>query len=282
MHKCLKKNNVSKMIVAVLIAVLLTGTLSGCGKTVVKSTTETAKIDYLDGISENTIEVSSDGSIIEVSVEDFSDASVTDSDVKKYINDKITEFNQKEGADKVSLLEFSMNGSTAKCAVKYLDVSSYSKFDNTYFSLSLYNVASANDAAIEEAASVNDAAEKKAEAVANAAKKSGEVSESELAEAGYSAEDLKNGELASASDPVKATDLTQVKATFTDASGNENITSDKISADNNMMIITSVDSDISFIDGTVLYTNKHAEVLDSGKVHTDGSGKAVIIFKFQY
>ena len=75
---------------------------------------------------------------------------------------------------------------------------------------------------------------------------------------------------------------TDADATFTDAVSLDEIKVKDVSGASYMMLITDEASVYTINGGNILYYSKHAEQIDSSTVRTDGTGKTVIIYNFNY
>ena len=75
---------------------------------------------------------------------------------------------------------------------------------------------------------------------------------------------------------------TDAEATFTDASSLEDINAADITGASYMMLVTNEAYTYVVNGGNILYYDKHAELLDSTSVKTDGKGKSIIIYSFNY
>ena len=109
------------------------------------------------------------------------------------------------------------------------------------------------------------------------------LSDEELAEAGYTREDVESGALEQNIEGVASgTDAEPVVATFTDASSGAEIVSSDIDS-KYMMFITDQKTAVKFDDGNVLYYTGNASRGRTDKeVICNGEGKTVIVFEFNY
>ncbi len=271
-----------KKIMAVGMILMLVFSLVACKGKKVPVTTEDP--DYTSTVTENTLRFHADGSITEIAVEDFAEATASQAEIEGFVQSEVDSFNQTKGLTAVELLEFKMEGTVAKCALKFQDINVYNEFDHIDVTLSLFNREEADTLTRAEIASATEAAlaaSKAANSVDTAT-----VSDEELAEAGFSAEDVENGNLETEAqqqvDDLTSASATDAVATFTDAKGNTDIKSDDITDDSLMMVMTGAPFVLEFEDGACQYYNHHAVLNGNGSVTTDGQGNAIVVFSFNY
>ncbi len=249
--KRFRKNCISVLLMLSLIAVLC-----ACGKK--EEATEAPEQDFIGSASENTIEISQSGRILEIAVEDYSGVTYKASELRGFIQGEIDAFNKEKGAAKISFLQMKQEGDLVKTAISYNDVSSYNAFNHVDLKLTVYSAQTANQVAAEEA---------KRYAAAEPEKKT--LSEAELAEAGYDASSMEQSEIDSLVEEKAVT------ATFSDAGGNK-IGSDAIEVNENMMLVTDQKMNVRLEGGKLLYVNDHATIRD-GIASTDGEGTAIVV-----
>ncbi len=227
------------------------------------------QISVLKDITENTLQLSSDGTVLEMSCEDYSEQGIDTNGVEDYIRGEIDAYNKESGLSKMSLVEYREDSGLVKSAIRYNDIDTYNDFNVMDIVNISYDKNQADEVARDEAEARLKAAVTVTEEV--------EIDEEALAEAGYSLDDLEDGainessgEVATASDAV---------ATFTDASGNVAESGD-ISGDSYMMIKTTEPIVISISDGKILYTNYHVEPIDASSARCLGDGVAIIVYEY--
>ena len=256
------KRKLAKIIVPLVLTAFMCVTLTACGK-------NKKETDYIGNISENTLTINEDSSVLEIAVQDFTGADYDYSGLEQYIQDEITEFNTSHTENSVELLQYLEESGLVRIAVKYADIETYNAFNNTEYMIEAYD-ASYLDSLIKEAEETSE------EDMESTEDESTELSEDELAEAGLSDEDIQDMETV----PAVTSDENieePVVATFTDASGNE-VSSDEISGENIYMIIVNSELKIHFEQDKILYYNSHVSLTGEGDAVTDGQGNAVIIF----
>ncbi len=277
-HYPRKFTAVKKLGLAILSSALVLG-MTGCAFFTTKQEEEDTEAEtpierpsYIGDISENTLQLSSNGTMIEISCEDYSDVNIDISGLEAYVNEEIEAFNKEHGVNKVSLLEYIEEDGLVRTAIHYSDINTYNEFNSLDVTLVLYDSDLADDVAKAEA-------EAKIKAKPVVTTEEVEIDEEALAEAGYSIEDIEtgaveesSGELATATDAV---------ATLTDADGNVYESGD-VSGNTYMMIKTDEDFVVEIDGGKVLYTNYHAERIDGSSARSMGDGEAIIVYEFQY
>ena len=70
--------------------------------------------------------------------------------------------------------------------------------------------------------------------------------------------------------------------TFTDATSLNDINAADISGASYMMLVTNEAYTYTVNGGNILYYDKHAELIDATSVRTDGKGKSIIVYSFNY
>jgi len=245
-----------------VLLLLLMG-LTSCGRNNEASTTAATEVrekDYIGETARNTIKLSPDGNVLEICVEDFSSVSFEEEELKDYIRSEVDGYNEKLGVNKISFRQMKIEGNIVKLAISYSDLDTYASFNRMSVKLSSYNAGEADRIASEEAAK-HKAEERKTEAPA--------ISDAELAEAGYSAEDL---EIPSTGEDKEDEN---VKAVFTSSSGKK-VDSDEIPSGENLMLVTDERIAVELESGQIQYVNQHATFQD-GAALTDGDGTAVLV-----
>lgn len=265
----MKKNRFRKAAVLLLGAVLCIG-LTGCGKSKDK---EPEKTDYIGNVTQDTITLYGDGSIIEIACEDYSGVAFDYSDLEQYIKDEVADYNSRAGQDKITFLQYSDEGGVVRTALQYSDMDTYNDFNKTSYWITDY------DAALcDELAQAKIKADRKdSETSGGTEGELSAMSEEELAEIGLSAEDLEKEEV------VETISEETVLATFTDAASGSEISSAQIQEASDAGTpykMIRIDSKLYFSlpDGEILYMNSHAAASDPQNAHTDGIGEAIIIY----
>ena len=251
------KRRYGKRLLSLLLPMLLGLALIGCGKEEEVTSEVIVEQDYIGPVATNTIRVDRNGKITEIAVEDYSEIQYNLKELERFIREEIRAYNRKKGVDKVAFLQIREEGTVIKTAISYTDLEAFNDFNRMNVKLSVYSAETADRVAEEEA---------KQHAVEDEEKK--ELSETELAEAGYDPSTLDE-------DAQTVIEEKAVEATFTDANGNT-VSSDAISANENMMIVTDEKLAVEAADGKLLYTNNHAAISD-GVARTDGEGTAIVV-----
>ena len=251
------KRRYGKRLLSLLLPMLLGLALIGCGKEEEVTSEVVVEQDYIGPVATNTIRVDRNGKITEIAVEDYSEIQYDLKELERFIREEIRAYNRKKGVDKVAFLQIREEGTVIKTAISYTDLEAFNDFNRMNVKLSVYSAETADRVAEEEA---------KQHAVEDEEKK--ELSETELAEAGYDPSTLDE-------DAQTVIEEKAVKATFTDANGNT-VSSDAISANENMMIVTDEKLAVEAADGKLLYTNNHAAISDD-VARTDGEGTAIVV-----
>ncbi|MCR5215182.1 MAG: hypothetical protein K6E10_12275 [Eubacterium sp.] len=254
--------------------------LSGCAS-FIKSDDETTtedtpveRVSLVQDITENTLQLNSNGTLMEISCEDYSDQGIDINGLEDYIKAEIDAYNNENGLSKMSLVEYQEENGFVKTAIQYSDINTYNDFNLMDIMISLYDKEEADEVAQEEAKARLEAAQ-----AAQVVVEETEIDEEALAEAGYSLDDIEEGAIAESSGDVAT--ATDAVATFTDASGNISESSD-ISSDTYMMVKTSEPIVVEVVSGKVLYTNYHAEMIDASSARVLGDGEAIIIYEYSY
>lgn len=107
-----------------LLAGLLVGlmAMTGCGYN-------------LDSISENTMTIKKDGTIVDVSVEDYSDGNYSMTDLETFITDEITAYNDKNGENCVVMNRLDTDNNIGKLQLTYSGMKDYNGFNHTDYEL---------------------------------------------------------------------------------------------------------------------------------------------------
>ena len=252
----------SRFLICTLLMVTL---LSACGRQEEVKTTEAAaeirEKEYIGETARNTIRLSPDGNVLEISVEDYTSVIYDEEDLKKFIQSEIDSYNEKLGVNKISFREMKLEGNVVKLAISYSDLETYAAFNRMSVKLSKYDPSTADRIAAEEAAK-NKVEERKTEEVV--------ISDAELAEAGYSPEELEQQK----TEEEEASEA-PVKAVFTGPSGNT-VGADDIPSGENLMLVTDERIAVELENGQIQYVNTHATFQD-GAALTEGEGTAVIV-----
>ena len=266
-------------LMAVITAMAMTFSLAACGK---KGPDEPGEeppqldtVSIIGDTEESTLRLSYNGTLIEIAVEDFSDTDIDTKAIEDYVNNEINDYNKSNGSSTVSLLAYEQDGDVVKTAIQYSGIDAYNDFNGTDIKITLYNEDTVDAIAKAEA----EAAAEKAAASASSVEVT-EINEEELLEAGYDLSDLEQIEeeagvidVASASDAV---------ATLTDAATGTVYESSEITDNSLMMIVTNYAYNFEITGGNVLYTNRHAELINENTAKAGTDGTAVIIYQFNY
>lgn len=107
-----------------LLAGLLIGlmTMTGCGY-------------ELDAVSQNTMTIKKDGTIVDVSVEDYSDGDYSMTELETFITDEIAEYNKKHGENRVILDHLNTDNNIGKVQLSYSGMQDYNGFNHTEYEL---------------------------------------------------------------------------------------------------------------------------------------------------
>lgn len=108
-----------------LLAGLLVGLMvvTGCGY-------------ELDAVSENTMTIKKDGTIVDVSVEDYSDGNYSMTELETFVTDEIAEYNNKHGENRVILDYLNTDNNIGKLQLSYSGMQDYNRFNHTEYELS--------------------------------------------------------------------------------------------------------------------------------------------------
>ena len=262
-------------ILGILIGTLIF-TQTSCGKQEEVTTTEEEKIipvSVMGDITENTLKISPNGTILEIACEDYKDTSVDVSNLSNFIKSEVDEFNYKNGEEKVKFIEYNEENGFVRTALQYSDINSYNEFNSLDVQISLYKADVPNEILRAELASENDA-----KPVVMKPK----VSEEELAEAGYSLEDLEKLEQQENKAAVDTASISDAIATLTDATSGNVLNSNDISGDSLMMIVTDEQINIVVNSGKVRYANKYADITGENSASTLGKGKSVVVYEYEF
>ena len=270
-----KSFTIKKLLAMTLAAAMLTG-FSACTNPFEEPDpeplTEEAYVapSLLGDTTENTLVFRSDGTLMEISVEDYNGTDIDVSGLETYIKDSITEYNSSNGANRLSMLEYEERDGVVRTAIQYSDINTYNNFNMVDILIDEYDKDAADEVAQAEAE-----ARLKAKPVVKVEEV--EIDEEALAEAGYSLDDIETGAIEESSGDIAT--ATDAVATFTDASGNE-YNSDDISNGEYMMIKTEYNIVFKIENGSIYYTNYHAEKLDDSSARSNGDGVAIILYNF--
>lgn len=218
--------------------------------------------DYIGQITEDTIKMNGDGSLIEIACDDYSDVTFDYSSLENDIKKEIDDFNQKNGTYDVSFLQFSKDGSKIRVAVRYLNIEAYNKFNGTDYSLEIYDAKKIQN-------KYSDELLKEAEGILNS--KAEGLSEGELAEAGI--------DLSALSDPAKIAEITGRPTTaVVKAADGKDVPVTDINDPSYMMLITNTEVTFDAGNGEVRYINDHGSIVNENTAKTDGKGYSAIVF----
>lgn len=262
-----------RTVIITVTAALLTGCSFSKKK---KDTSDSVTMEapsVIGDIGENTLIMKNDGSILEVAVQKYEE-SVSEDELQSYIQKAVDMYNQQAGTTRVSLQEFQLEGQTARTAIEFNDIETYQDFDKVDLSVSLYNASETDAIARNEVSSRTDAVKKSSRSEEES------ISDEELADAGYSADDLKNGNLKEAAEDATVTDA-EIAATLTDAKGQE-VKADDLKLDGSLMLVMPDAMNFTFENGEVLYVNRHGRITGKNTAVSDGTGDAVIVYRYQY
>ena len=258
-HKVIRKvcemKGWKKRIITAMTVLFVLAMFGACGKK--EETTEAPEQDLIGATDVNTLEIDSNGRILEIAVEDYTGVDYKPDEVRAFIQNEINSFNKEQGAQKVSFLQMKQEKDVIRTAISYTDISAYNAFNHMELKLTVYSAETADKAAADEANRYTAAEPEK------------KVSDAELAEAGYDASSMDQSEI----DTLVETKA--VTATFSDVNGNT-VSSDAIDVNENMMLVTDEKMNIRLEDGKLLYANPHAAI-ENGIAHTDGEGTAIVV-----
>ena len=266
-----------KKTLRLLLVFTLILSLCACGKEK-EEKPEYIRPDIFEGYDETTLVLKSDGSILEIVIEDYNAAGIDYSDVKQYIEGQIDSANSASGTNTISLAGFTDEAGIVRVAIEYTDINSYNTFNGLDTVLTAYDMSVCDEIAEENAPAPEVSPAVEVEAIDWAS-----LSDEELAEAGYTREDVESGALEQNIEGVASgTDAEPVVATFTDASSGAEIVSSDIDS-KYMMFITDQKTAVKFDDGNVLYyTGNGSRGRTDKEVICNGEGKTVIVFEFNY
>ena len=266
-----------KKIITLVLALTLILSLAACGKTE-EEKPEYIRPDIFEGYDESTLVLRADGSILEIAIRDYNSAGIDYSNVKEYITGQIDSANSASGTNNISLTGFTDEAGIVRVAIEYTDINSYNTFNGLDMVLAAYDKDVCDEIArayapIPEAEPVVEVEDIDWES----------LSDEELADAGYTREDVENGLLAqNLEEAASVTDAASIVATFTDATSGAETNSEDIDP-MYMMFITDQNTVVKFEDGDVLYFNSFAEKTSKeNEILCSGEGKAVIVFQFNY
>lgn len=264
-------------LITLVTAASMAFSLSACGKKAPEDVPEEPPtldtVSIIGDTTESTLRLSYNGTLIEVAVEDYSDTGIDTSVLEDYVNTEINDYNTSSGSSTVQLLAYEQEGDVVKTAIQYNNIDAYNDFNGTDIKVTLYNVDTVDAIAKAEAEAEAENAVAQSTAVEVT-----EINEEELAEAGYDLSDLELIEeevvtVASAGDAV---------ATLTDASTGTVYESGDIDDDSLMMIVTDYAYNFEITGGNVLYTNRHAELINENTAKAGTDGTSVIVYQFNY
>lgn len=105
-----------KKIQLVILAIAMTGLLSGCG-------------NYAKKYDKNTLIVKGNDSLVEVAVENFKDSPVKEADLTEYVDKQIKAFNDENGKKIKQNSIDTEDMSKVKLVLTYKDIESYNQFN---------------------------------------------------------------------------------------------------------------------------------------------------------
>jgi|GEM_PF-1466866 len=145
-------SNKDKAAYSLIIVLSLIFVLSGCGTELPDlETLETpAEKSYVEGYDRDTVNIYSDGSVLEISCEDFSDTSIDISGLYDYIE---TAISSATSGDAITLEEYREESGLVKTAIKYDDIAAYNSFNGYDMEITDYT----GDAASVYTATLTDA-----------------------------------------------------------------------------------------------------------------------------
>ena len=108
-----------KVVITGLLLIFLMG---GCSK-------------QLTEYQENTLTINKDGTILDISVEDFSEGNYDMSNLEQFIRDEVTDYNAKNGDDRVVLNELNTDNKLARLELLYQSMDDYNAFNHTEYTL---------------------------------------------------------------------------------------------------------------------------------------------------
>jgi hypothetical protein len=121
-----KKIKITFGILVITVLLLLTG----CKKKFLEKDE-----DYLGDIRTNTMTINADGSVLEIACQDFSgvtyDISGLENTIRSEIEDYRTKYGETEDNASVKLLQYENQNGFVRVALKYTNLESYNKFNNT-------------------------------------------------------------------------------------------------------------------------------------------------------
>lgn len=266
--------NIIKNIFIYVFSVLMILSLVGCGKKEEEEEEEYVRASVIGEINENTVKLSPNGTLLEISCEDFAGSDIDTASLEEYINSEIDEYNKNAGVSKISLVEFQEEDGVVKTAIQYSDVYTYNSFNMMELDINLYDPDKAYDIMMEDMATATDANQ-----IVMTSSPT-EINVEELAEAGYDLSEIEAMENGTYEEETAST--TDAQATFTDATSLNDINAEDITGASYMMLVTNEAYTYVVNGGNILYYDKHAELIDSTSVKTDGKGKSIIVYSFNY
>ncbi len=272
-HNNRKKKLIRKAFIIILSALMLIS-LVGCGKKKEEDEEEYVRASVIGDIDEDTLKLSPNGTLLEISCEDFSNSDIDVSGLEAYINSEIDSYNEKAGVSKISLVEYQEQDGVVKTAIQFSDIATYNSFNMMKLDINLFDAKVAEDVIKKDMATETDATQ-----IVMTASPT-EINVEELAEAGYDLSEIEAMENGTYDDETASE--TDADATFTDAVSLDEIKVKDVSGASYMMLITDEASVYTINGGNILYYSKHAEQINSSTVRTDGTGKTVIIYNFNY
>ena len=272
--KVFMKKEVFKNSIIYILSILMLISLVGCGKKQEEEEEEYVRASVIGDINENTVKLSPNGTLLEISCENFSGSEVDTAGLEEYINSEIEEYNKNAGVSKISLVEFQEEDGVVKTAIQYSDVATYNSFNMMNLDINLYDADKAYDIMMEDMATTTDANQ-----IVMTASPT-EINVEELAEAGYDLSEIEAMENGTYDEETASE--TDAEATFTDATSLNDINAADISGASYMMLVTNEAYTYTVNGGNILYYDKHAELIDATSVRTDGKGKSIIVYSFNY
>ena len=265
-----------KKLSLLFLSVIMMIMISACGK----KEEEEAKPEYVrpdifEGYEQSTLILKQDGSIVEIAIQDYNGSGVDYSQLKTYIEEEVKNANSTLNSDCIALTDYFDDNGVIKAAIHYTDINAYNYFNGTDYILSSYDHEKC-DALV----TVPEDEEEDEDKIDYA--ELAELSDEELAEAGFTREDVENALSEESDETASPQDAESIIATFTDAENGQVVDSTDISSEY-MLFITNNEVDLEFENGDIFYTNNNVSVMSDKKTAVcSGKGWAFIVFKFNY
>ena len=265
-----------KKISLLFLSVIMMIMFSACGKKEEEEVKpEYVRPDIFEGYEQSTLILKQDGSIVEIAIQDYNNSGVDYSQLKTYIEEEVKNANSTLNSECIALTDYFDDNGVIKAAIHYTDINAYNYFNGTDYILSSYDHEKCD--ALVTVPEEEDEDEDDIDY-----NELSELSDEELAEAGFTREDVElalSGELETSASP---SDAAQLIATFTDAENGQVVDSTEIS-DEYMLFVTDNEVDLQFENGDIFYTNNNVDIsADNKTAECSGDGWAFIVFKFNY